>query len=132
MLGLVTVACLALLAARADEAPPPEVALKTLLPPPPGCTPARHADEVEVTYRAWANGEAVDENGSLSFTLGVGMVIEGFDRTVDGMCAGEVREAVVPAEMAYGPAGFEGVAPDSDLIFVIEVKAIVRRAAAER
>jgi len=39
----------------------------------------------------------------LSFTLGEGKVIPGFEAAVLGMGAGDTKSAVIPAEEAYGP-----------------------------
>jgi peptidylprolyl isomerase len=39
----------------------------------------------------------------LSFTLGEGKVIPGFEAAVVGMGAGDTKSAVIPAEEAYGP-----------------------------
>ena len=39
----------------------------------------------------------------LSFTLGVGQVIPGFDRAVEGMSEGETKTEIIPCDQAYGP-----------------------------
>lgn len=41
-------------------------------------------------------------------TLGANKVIEGLDRGLQGMCAGERRQLVVPPHLAHGESGGEG------------------------
>ena len=57
----------------------------------------------------------------LEFTVGVGQVIEGWDKGLVGMKVGEVRELSVPSVMAYGDNSLEGIPPNSDLMFVVEL-----------
>ncbi len=57
----------------------------------------------------------------LEFTLGVGQVIEGWDKGLVGMKVGEVRKLSVPSVMAYGDNSLEGIPPNSDLMFVVEL-----------
>jgi peptidylprolyl isomerase len=57
----------------------------------------------------------------LEFTVGVGQVIEGWDKGLVGMKVGEVRKLSVPSVMAYGDNSLEGIPPNSDLMFVVEL-----------
>jgi FKBP-type peptidyl-prolyl cis-trans isomerase len=52
-----------------------------------------------------------------SFTLGKGEVIKGWDQGLVGMCVGERRRLTIPAELAYGSEGTNGIPGDSTLIF---------------
>ncbi len=59
------------------------------------------------------------------FTLGAGQVIKGWDQGVLGMKVGEVRTLVIPADLAYGPAGIPGVIPqNATLIFDVTLESI--------
>lgn len=87
---------------------------------------------VTVHYAVWLfnltaaenKGTLVDSSAGrtpLSFTLGGGGVIPGFDRGVTGMKVGGVRRLIVPPELAYGAAGNQSVPPNSNLVFEIEL-----------
>ncbi|NCN52225.1 FKBP-type peptidyl-prolyl cis-trans isomerase [Candidatus Parcubacteria bacterium] len=56
-----------------------------------------------------------------TFTVGTGKVIEGWDEGILGMKIGGQRILVVPAEMAYGNAQVGPIAPNSVLVFSIEL-----------
>ena len=61
----------------------------------------------------------------LSFRLGFGQVIKGWDDGVQGMRVGGRRKLVIPADQAYGRHGIPGViGPNEALIFVCEPRAV--------
>lgn len=91
-------------------------------------TEAKAGDTVSVHYVgvAWSNGEEFDSSWNrgtpLSFQLGVGQVIPGWDRGVQGMKVGGRRQLVIPAHLAYGDQGAGGViAPGETLVFVCDL-----------
>ena len=57
----------------------------------------------------------------LEFTLGMGLVIEGWERGLVGMKPGEIRKLYVPYQMGYGENSLEGVPEYSDLFFIVEL-----------
>ncbi len=79
---------------------------------------------------AWSTGEVFDSSWDrgepLEFPLGAGMVIEGWDKGLEGMKVGGRRKITIPPEQAYGDQGAGGViGPGETLIFVcdlVEVK----------
>ncbi|KAJ9592136.1 hypothetical protein L9F63_001364 [Diploptera punctata] len=64
----------------------------------------------------------------LTFTLGSGQVIRGWDQGLMGMCEGEKRKLVVPSELGYGASGAPPKIPgDATLIFEVELVKIDRK-----
>lgn len=59
----------------------------------------------------------------LEFTIGMGMVIPGWEKGLMGMKVGEVRKLYVPYQMAYGENSLEGIPAFSDLYFEVELVA---------
>lgn len=57
----------------------------------------------------------------LEFTLGVGQVILGWEKGILGMKVGEIRYLTVPAVMAYGERSMDGIPPNSDMYFEVEL-----------
>ena len=62
---------------------------------------------------------------AMQFVLGEGQVIEGWDEGLVGQREGEKRKLVIPAAMAYGARGREGVSPGETLVYEIELAAIL-------
>lgn len=63
-----------------------------------------------------------DRSGPLSFKLGVGQVIKGWDEGVAKLRVGDQAILVIPPTIAYGNQGAgDVIPPDSTLIFVVEV-----------
>jgi FKBP-type peptidyl-prolyl cis-trans isomerase len=59
-----------------------------------------------------------------SFTLGVGQVIRGWDEGVQLLNMGAKATFYLPSGMAYGPQGNQGIPPNSNLIFDVEMLSI--------
>lgn len=85
-------------------------------------------DLVSVHYVgvAHSTGEEFDASynrgAPLSFRVGVGQVIAGWDQGVLGMRVGGRRQLVIPPHLGYGDRGAGGViAPGETLIFVVDV-----------
>ena len=117
------------------EAPPAPVL------PPLGITDSKvgkgrdaaAGDTVDVNYTGWLfdpktrnhHGKQFDSSagrGPLTFPLGAGRVIKGWDQGVAGMKVGGKRTLVIPSELAYGPRGAGGVIPpNATLIFDVEL-----------
>jgi FK506-binding nuclear protein len=66
------------------------------------------------------SGKIFDQNtkgAPFSFKLGKGEVIKGWDEGIAGMQVGGERKLVIPAKLAYGKQGVEGIPPNSTLTF---------------
>ena len=75
---------------------------------------------------AHSTGEEFDASYNrgepLSFRLGVGQVIAGWDQGIAGMKVGGRRKLVIPPHLAYGDRGAGGaIAPGETLIFVVDL-----------
>ena len=63
-----------------------------------------------------------DRNEPLSFKLGAGQVIKGYDEGLSKLHVGDHAILVIPGKLAYGPKGIPNVIPpNATLIFIIEV-----------
>jgi len=61
---------------------------------------------------------SVERNDPITFTLGVGQVIKGWDDGIKGMCVGEKRKLKIPSDLGYGDGGSPPKIPGgSTLIF---------------
>ncbi|MER5910628.1 FKBP-type peptidyl-prolyl cis-trans isomerase [Streptomyces sp. NPDC001982] len=93
---------------------------------------AKAGDTVSVHYVgvAFSTGEEFDASWNrgtpLQFQLGVGQVIAGWDRGVQGMKVGGRRQLTIPAHLAYGDRGAGGgrIGPGETLIFVCDLVAV--------
>jgi FKBP-type peptidyl-prolyl cis-trans isomerase FkpA len=86
---------------------------------------AQAGKSVSVYYTGWlANGLKFDGRTSgapLTFPLGTGFVIKGWDEGVVGMKVGGKRKLVIPASLAYGASGRGTIPPNAVLVFDIEL-----------
>lgn len=68
-----------------------------------------------------SSGKQFDK-GQLSFVVGAGEVVPGFDQGVEGMVLGESRMCFIPAKLGYGKKGAPGVIPpNANLVFDIKL-----------
>lgn len=75
-----------------------------------------------------ANGVVFDSSyvraQPFEFQLGAGMVIEGWDKGMEGMKVGGKRSLAIPARMAYGMVERGSIPAGSDLFFEVELLSI--------
>lgn len=85
---------------------------------------ASPGDIVTVKYvgRLQSNRKQFDA-GTISFKLGAGNVIPGWDQGIATMQAGGLRKLVIPPELAYGRSGAGGgiIPPNATLEFDVEL-----------
>jgi peptidylprolyl isomerase len=89
---------------------------------------AKSGDPVTVNYVGvlYNGGKVFDASWKrkepLTFTLGKGQVIPGWDQGVAGMKVGGRRELIIPAELAYGKTGSPPTIPaNAPLVFVVDL-----------
>jgi len=87
----------------------------------------KNGDLVSVHYKGMLIDSTVfdssyQRNKPIDFTLGVGQVISGWDEGISLLKKGAKATLVIPANLAYGPAGAGGVIPpNATLIFDVEL-----------
>jgi peptidylprolyl isomerase len=82
---------------------------------------------VGVLFKTGKQFDASWDRGTspFTFTVGQGAVIPGWDQGLLGMKAGGRRVLVIPSALAYGAQGSGAtIPPNSDLIFVVDLKKI--------
>ncbi len=89
---------------------------------------------VKVHYTGWlADGtqfdSSLDRGAPFEFRLGAGRVIKGWEEGLAGIRAGERRQLVIPAELAYGDRQVGDIPPGSTLVFNVEAVAVQDAAA---
>lgn len=88
---------------------------------------AKKNAEITVHYTGWLSDgtkfdSSIDRGQPLSFALGQGRVIQGWEQGFDGMKVGGKRKLTIPPELAYGSRGAGGVIPpNATLVFEVEL-----------
>jgi peptidylprolyl isomerase len=109
--------------------PPPKGLVKEDLVPGTGAE-AKSGDELTVEYVGahYKSGREFDSSWGdeepYAFYLGTGEVLEGWDRGLVGMKVGGRRELIVPPDLAFGSTGGATIAPNSTLVFVVDLLAV--------
>ncbi len=89
-------------------------------------TPIDTGSKVQVRYAGFlVDGSLFDQSqptaAPLSFTLGKGTVIKGWDKGLVGMKLGGQRQLVIPPDLGYGQSGSTNIPSEAILIFVVTV-----------
>ena len=111
----------------------PGPGLKIKITNPTTCShPTENGDKVSVNYRGTlqSSGKVFDESYKrgkpITFTLGRGQVIKGWEEGLLDMCPGELRKLTIPPELAYGAFGSPPAIPGgATLVFDTELVEIV-------
>lgn len=92
---------------------------------------SRNGDILHINYTGTLlDGTVFDsskERDPLTFTLGAGQVIKGWEKGILGMCVGEVRKLQIPPELGYGSSAVGKIPKNSVLIFEVELMKIERK-----
>lgn len=81
---------------------------------------AANGNTLTMRYTGWlANGAQFDSNQGrgFQFTLGEGVVIQGWDLGVKGMKTGGKRQLIIPPALGYGASGQGPIPPNAILVF---------------
>lgn len=87
-------------------------------------------DTVVANYTGWvaSTGEifesSLDGGDGSGVEFGLTSLIQGWQEGIPGMKIGEIRRIYIPSEKAYGEADTGTIAPNSDLIFDVEILGI--------
>jgi len=93
---------------------------------------ASAGNNVTVAYTGWlhdsskpnAKGSQFD-SGNITFVLGTGRVIRGWDQGIAGMRVGGQRRLVIPPDLAYGnQSPGAGIPPNATLVFDVTLNAV--------
>ncbi|KAF2009308.1 hypothetical protein BU24DRAFT_358980 [Aaosphaeria arxii CBS 175.79] len=105
--------------------------LKTEVTTPAECARKTVAgDKINVHYRGTLESDGSEFDASynrgqpLSFTVGQGQVIKGWDQGLLDMCPGEKRKLTIQPDWAYGSRGVGPIPANSVLIFETELISI--------
>ena len=90
---------------------------------------AQDGDVVSVHYHGWlTNGQLFDSSylrqTPITFILGNGSVIAGWDEGILNMRVGGERQLVIPPDLAYGAAGRGSIPPNATIIFEVQLVAV--------
>lgn len=81
-------------------------------------------DSVSVRYDGYlSNGTRFDSNqaAGITFKLGAGAVIAGWDEGLPGMHVGGKRQLVIPSSLAYGAYGNGPIPGNAAIVFNVEI-----------
>ena len=112
-----------------DGPPPADLVITDLIEGDGPEAQAGHTVSVHYVGVAHSSGEefdsSYDRGQPLSFGLGRGQVISGWDTGIQGMKVGGRRQLMIPPHLAYGSRGAGGViGPNETLIFVCDLVAV--------
>jgi FKBP-type peptidyl-prolyl cis-trans isomerase FkpA len=96
---------------------------------------AASGNTLSVNYTGWVYDASQPEQkgakfessiGStpLSFVLGAGQVIPGWDQGIPGMRVGGLRRLVIPPSLAYGGTRNGPIPPNATLVFEVELLSV--------
>ncbi|KAL0083562.1 hypothetical protein J3Q64DRAFT_1748161 [Phycomyces blakesleeanus] len=108
--------------------PPPTKLLGGTIRAAPNCDRKIGANaRITVHYKAsvWGVKELFEntyKKEPIVYRLGRDKMLKGLEQGIEGMCVGEIRRLLIPADLAYGELGVPGVVPpNSALVYEVEL-----------
>jgi len=90
----------------------------------------QRGDKIDVHYSGTLASDgskfdsSYDRNSPLTFTVGQGQVIKGWDEGLLNMCIGDKRKLTIPPEFGYGQRAMGPIPAGSTLVFETELMGI--------
>jgi len=89
----------------------------------------KSGDKISVNYIGMLTDgskfdSSYDRGQPIEFTVGSGQLIKGFDEGVIGMKVGGKRKLTIPPELGYGSQQVGSIAPNSTIVFQVELMKI--------
>lgn len=83
--------------------------------------------KMNYTLVTWSNKQKLDSSFDrgepFDLTLGAGMVIQGWDKGLEGIKQGARRLLIIPPDLGYGQGG-NGIEPNETLVFVTDAVSV--------
>jgi FKBP-type peptidyl-prolyl cis-trans isomerase len=74
---------------------------------------------------------SLDRGSPISFELGAGRVIKGWDEGIAKLHVGDQATLVIPSSIGYGAQGRGPIPPDATLVFIVELVGIQEKPASD-
>ncbi|MCI3220970.1 FKBP-type peptidyl-prolyl cis-trans isomerase [Streptomyces sp. NP-1717] len=87
----------------------------------------KKGDAIQVNYlgQSWDSAKpfdnSFDRKAPFDLTLGAGMVIQGWDKGLEGQKVGSRVALGIPPELGYGAQGQGDIKPNATLVFVVDI-----------
>lgn len=112
-----------------SEEPPTELMLEDLVEGEGELAAVGARVETHYVGVSWSTGAQFDASWDsgrpLTFPLGEGVVISGWDQGIQGMRVGGRRRITIPPHLGYGASGAGGVIkPNETLVFVVDLVSV--------
>ena len=120
------------LGAKLEKDLPPDAPLRIgVISRPATCEmKSEPGDQLSMHYMGrLVDGKEFDSSvgrAPFEFVLGMGHVIQGWDKGLVGMCIGEKRKLTIPSGLGYGDTGSGAIPGGATLIFEVELLDIKR------
>ena len=90
---------------------------------------AETGTQVSVHYTGWLTDgtkfdSSLDSGQPITFQIGTGSIIQGWNEGIRGMKVGGKRKLTIPPHLGYGAGGRPPIPPNATLLFEVELVAV--------